>query len=142
MTTPRIRASAIILKNSQVLLIHRHKGDEEYWVFPGGGIEEGEDRLHAALREVKEETSLNVVNVLDQQTYADSDDPAFKHFFIVCELEDGEPQIGFEEVDTRLKIDTFKLEWHNISDALAIHKLYPTPVKNHLRDMNHEAHRS
>ncbi len=142
MTVPRIRASAIILKNNQVLLIHRHKSEEVYWVFPGGGIEKGEEPLEAAKREVKEETSLNITKIIDQKTYPDSENPEFKHFFIVCEVEDRIPKVGYEPADTSLEVDTFEIEWLNISEALKLEKLYPVVVKNHLRDMQHEAHRS
>lgn len=36
------RVSAIIIKNNQILLIHRIKNDIEYFVLPGGAVEVGE----------------------------------------------------------------------------------------------------
>ena len=55
----RIRSSAIILRKKKILLIHRRKNSAEYWVLPGGGIENGETAEEAVKREVKEETGLN-----------------------------------------------------------------------------------
>lgn len=56
------RASAIIIKKGKVLLMHRRKFGKEYWVFPGGGVEEGETSGDAAIREVKEETDMDVTS--------------------------------------------------------------------------------
>lgn len=50
----------------QVLLIHREKG---FWEFPKGHPEEGESPLETACRELKEETGLRLVNLLEQQSY-------------------------------------------------------------------------
>ncbi|TVP41133.1 NUDIX domain-containing protein [Candidatus Nitrosocosmicus arcticus] len=51
----------IIEKDSQVLLIERKKDPfKEELVFPGGFINEGERVEDAAVREVKEETSLDI----------------------------------------------------------------------------------
>lgn len=44
--------------NEQVLLVKRC--DVPVWVFPGGGIEEGESPEEAVVREVREETGLSV----------------------------------------------------------------------------------
>lgn len=47
----------IIIENNKVLLIHQTKG---HWGFPKGHIEENETEFDTALREVKEETNLDV----------------------------------------------------------------------------------
>jgi 8-oxo-dGTP pyrophosphatase MutT (NUDIX family) len=36
------RVRAILIEASNILLIEREKGGRHYFVFPGGGIEEGE----------------------------------------------------------------------------------------------------
>src|SRR3989338_9475187 len=38
----RVRAVAIVVNNKKVLLIHRISYGKEYFVFPGGGVENGE----------------------------------------------------------------------------------------------------
>lgn len=49
----RIAIYGIYLEEDSVLLV-KHKG-EEYWDFPGGGVEMGEELDEALLREAKEE---------------------------------------------------------------------------------------
>ncbi len=57
---PRIRAAAIVIKDSHILLMHRINKGEEYYSFPGGGKEEGESIEEAVVRELDEETTVKV----------------------------------------------------------------------------------
>lgn len=51
-------SSAVIIKDNKILLIWHKKLNT--WLYPGGHIEENESPDDAVIREVKEETSLNV----------------------------------------------------------------------------------
>jgi mutator protein MutT len=54
-------SSAVILRGGQVLLVERDREPAKgLWSFPGGHVEPGETALQAALREVREETGLEV----------------------------------------------------------------------------------
>ena len=53
-------ARAIIFKKNKILLIHRIKDGKEYYVLPGGTIGKGESPRQEAIREIKEETNLDV----------------------------------------------------------------------------------
>lgn len=48
------RVRAVIVKDNKIILIKRVKSNETYWVFPGGGIEPGETKEVALLREISE----------------------------------------------------------------------------------------
>lgn len=54
------RVRAIIVKDNKIILTKRVKPNETYWVFPGGGIEQGETKEQALIREIKEELGLDI----------------------------------------------------------------------------------
>ena len=52
---------AIVLDDrKRMLLVRQHHDGKDIWMVPGGTIEEGESAADAALREVKEETTLDI----------------------------------------------------------------------------------
>jgi 8-oxo-dGTP diphosphatase len=58
----RTRAQALIIDQGKVLLAKHHDLTigEKYWCMPGGGVEAGETPEQAAIRELKEETNLDI----------------------------------------------------------------------------------
>lgn len=60
---PRIGIGVIILNPDGLILIGKREGSHApYWSIPGGYLEPGETFEAAAIREVKEETGLDIVN--------------------------------------------------------------------------------
>ena len=55
----RDSARSIIVRDGRIAMIHSLKYD--YYKFPGGGIESGESRLEAMIRETREEAGLRVL---------------------------------------------------------------------------------
>lgn len=56
----RNRGSSVIIENNKVALIKRVRAGQEYYVFPGGGIEHGESPEQATIRETFEELGVHV----------------------------------------------------------------------------------
>ncbi|KXY06473.1 NUDIX hydrolase [Bacillus paranthracis] len=56
----RNRGAAIIVQKGKIALIKRIQEDETYYVFPGGGIEEGETPEEATKREIFEELGVHI----------------------------------------------------------------------------------
>ena len=57
----------VLNEKNQVLLIHHNAG---HWDFPKGHVEEGETEVQTAIREVKEETNMDVEIVSDKKYIA------------------------------------------------------------------------
>ena len=61
----RIRVAGIIFMNNGIALMHRkdvikRKDYQEYYTFPGGGLENGETLEEGTIREIKEEFGIDV----------------------------------------------------------------------------------
>jgi ADP-ribose pyrophosphatase YjhB (NUDIX family) len=104
-----------------MLLIHRFRQGHEYWVFPGGGVEEGETIEQALHREMLEETSLRLLR--HTFLYEAGEQPHC--LFYLCELESGEPRLGGPELAEQTPDNQHILEWVRISDAPSLPGLYP-----------------
>ncbi|MBP3971002.1 NUDIX domain-containing protein [Bacillus sp. WL1] len=67
----RNRGVAIIVQEGKIALIKRIRGGETYYVFPGGGIEEGETLEEATKREAYEELGVHIKvgNLIAQVEY-------------------------------------------------------------------------
>lgn len=117
-----IRANAIIVRDNKILLIHRKKNGDEYWVFPGGGIEEGESGEEAVSREVKEETDLEVTKITEVFK-ADNDDGRIHPYYLV-EVGEGKPKLSAmapEEVNDN---NWYNPEWIELGKLEGL-KIYP-----------------
>lgn len=57
---PRIRVAAVLPKDDSLLMVRHRKGDKSYWMLPGGGLDYGETFEQCAIREIAEETGLEI----------------------------------------------------------------------------------
>lgn len=56
----RIRAGIVLIQDGKVALIERHRAGMDYFVFPGGGVNDGETPEQAAVREAMEELGIEI----------------------------------------------------------------------------------
>lgn len=54
------RVSVVVVEGDKILLVKHRKGSRQYWVLPGGRLEYGETFIDCAVREMKEETGLEI----------------------------------------------------------------------------------
>jgi len=81
MKYPRIRVSVIVVEEGRILLVRHEKEGRTYWVLPGGGVDYGETLEQAAVRELKEETNLDVA--VDKLVFVDDFLPEDRHRHVV-----------------------------------------------------------
>jgi 8-oxo-dGTP diphosphatase len=127
-----MRASAIIVKGSKVLLMHRKKEGKEYWVFPGGGIEKNETPEQAIKREVLEETCLKVIACLYSFYYLDYNKIA--HPVFICKVENGNPKLGGPEAEEQSEENWYNPECIKLPEAVKLN-VYPEEGIKVLRNL-------
>ncbi len=90
----RIRVAGIIPMGDGFAFMHRkdvvkRKDIQEYYTFPGGGLEEGETLEEGTIREIKEEFGITV-EVLKKVYELYSEKFEQKEYFFLCKYVDGE----------------------------------------------------
>lgn len=84
------RAAGILIQEGKILLIHRIKEIEgkirEYYVIPGGGIEEYETIEDAVIREIKEEVGIDVEIIQNKSKYILEEENKIQYFMLVKQL--------------------------------------------------------
>jgi ADP-ribose pyrophosphatase YjhB (NUDIX family) len=102
---------AAVIRNESGAVLLMHRADDGCWGLPAGGLDPGENPADAIVREVYEETGLNVVpeRILGvfggrkfRHTYPNGDEVEYTTVVFGCRVVDGElaPQDG-EALDLR-----------------------------------------
>lgn len=125
------RSAVIILKNKAILLMRRHKLGEKYYVIPGGTIETGENPVKAALREIKEETNLDIV--LDKLLWEIKDEHHHGYYFLAKSFS-GTIKLGGPELERAKTGNLYELVWVEIR-ALKNILLYPESIKEKITNL-------
>ncbi len=102
------RASAMIIRNQQLLVFHRQKPNRDYYSLPGGGVELEETFEEACIREVKEETGLDVLSLTSARKYITLEKE--EQYFLV-QASPGEPVLGGPEALKNTPEDRYEFEW-------------------------------
>jgi len=118
---------AAIINGNKILLIHRFREGEEYFVLPGGHVEPGESEKETLLREIKEETNLDIK--IDKKLWSLKSpyNKSLHHFFLVTKFS-GEMELGGPELKKNSKNNTYILEWHDLKE-ISILRMIPEPLK-------------
>ena len=121
----RDSARSIIISNGKIAMIHSKKYD--YYKFPGGGIENGEDPFDAMIRETQEEAGLTVIpETVKEYGYVhriqrSDNDPSEcfiqDNYYYLCDAEDG---LVSQNLDEYEKKESYQLEY--VEPSLAIQK--------------------
>lgn len=130
------RAGAIIIKDNKILLMHRFMKDwGEYWVFPGGGVDEGETTEQAMVREVMEELTLTVTeykplfDVFNPFTMGGHFPPRQEYYFLVTGFE-GEVKLGGSEAEEMSEDNQYYPTWVELAKLKEMKNLQPDVVRD------------
>jgi ADP-ribose pyrophosphatase YjhB (NUDIX family) len=128
-----VRCQAVIFKGNKILVLrqYNYKRKEEYWMLPGGGLEEGETEKDCIIREMKEETNLDVeVNGILFDEPGNGKDVYQRYITFLCLPIPGSVEsIGRETVSYRKILE---LVWISLSDEerwndyILTEKFYPS----------------
>jgi ADP-ribose pyrophosphatase YjhB (NUDIX family) len=109
----RRAARVIIIKDNNLLVMHRNKFGVEYDTLPGGNIEIGETPEQAAKRETDEETSVELAN--PTLVFIEHADPLYgDQYIFLCDYVSGEPSLkpgGEEDLINKLGKNLYKPDW-------------------------------
>lgn len=112
-------ARAIILHNGKIMVMHRNKSGSQYYTLVGGRIKDDESLEQGLVREIKEETGLNITSA--RLVFVEEHAPPNNEQYIyLCEAADGHESIGIqstseEGVMNHIGINVHKPLWAEIS---------------------------
>jgi len=98
--TFNIRVTGILIEHARLLIVKQKIEPGRNWSLPGGRVESGESLREAMIREMKEETGLNVkcvklLYVCEKQNAS----PPILHITFLLERESGEIRLPTNEFD-------------------------------------------
>jgi 8-oxo-dGTP pyrophosphatase MutT (NUDIX family) len=126
----RVRAGVVLVEDDKVALIERYRSGNHYFVFPGGGVDEGETIEEAAIREMEEETGLRVtVSLKLAEIYFGL---STQHYFL-AECTSGEYGSGTGEEYTEADPDDptegiYIPVWMSLDELSEHEKVYPAEI--------------
>ncbi len=114
----RVSSRAIIIEDNKLLTMFRRKvkkdgSVKEYYVIPGGGLEENETLEENVIRELKEEfnVDIEIVKFLSTEEYEDT----IANYFL-CKIVNGTPKLGGEELERMTSENYYEIRYIDLKD--------------------------
>lgn len=114
----RVSSRAIIIEDNKLLTMFRRKvkkdgSVKEYYVIPGGGLEENESLEENVIRELKEEfnVDIEIVKFLSTEEYEDTT----ANYFL-CKVVNGTPKLSGEELERMTSENYYEIRYIDLKD--------------------------
>lgn len=124
----------ILDRQKRVLMVRQHHEDRDIWMVPGGGIEQNETASEAAVREVEEETGLNITVgklIWHVEEVSEKRGQRFVNFFL-ADITGGDLALGSDpEFDENSQV-LREVKFMSKSEMYDIEVLYPEYLKDEL----------
>ena len=125
------RCAGILIKENKLLTFWRYRNGREYYVLPGGTLEEGETLEEGLKREMMEEMNLTVVVGKKLfEYYNEFEHSRTDHYFLITEFT-GEIKLGGPELMHQSRENIYRPEWVAIEQLENI-PLMPQEIKKQL----------
>lgn len=122
------RHAGFVIKDGKILLMHRIKDKEEYYVIPGGHRRIDEKGEEVVIREIEEETAIKAINpklAFEFKNYHNNN----YDFYYICDWVSGlEPRLNGEEAIRNCEENLYEPMWFDLTRVHEI-PLYPTFAK-------------
>jgi len=126
------RVCAVIIKDNKILLMRRIKEGQEYFVFPGGGIEGNESVEDAIIREVKEELSLDAK--IDKLFFQIENRGQEELYFLIKEFS-GTLGLSGPEKERMNKNNQYYPIWLDLNKVSDLPNLYPEEARQKVKEL-------
>ncbi len=114
----RVSSRAIIIEDNKLLTMFRRKikkdgSIKEYYVIPGGGLEEGETLEENVIRELKEEfnVDIEIIKFLGTEEYDDT----IANYFL-CKIVKGTPKLSGEELERMNPENYYEIKYIDLKE--------------------------
>ena len=129
----RTRAGIVLIEDNKVALIERHRAGLDYFVFPGGGVDEGESPEQGAIREAMEELGVQVA--IKQKVAEIHFGHTSTHIYFLVERVSGEFGTGTGEEFTDANPEDpqegiYVPIWMPFEELAQHHNIYPSDLTN------------
>jgi 8-oxo-dGTP diphosphatase len=108
----RVRSAAVVIRGESLLVIDRLKDGRNYWVLPGGGVEEAESLREACRRELLEETRLEAIigDLLDVPV-----DSAVPVAYFAAHVRPGPLMLSGPEIERASELNQYEPRWVEVA---------------------------
>lgn len=125
------RAVGVIADGDRVLVMRRISEGKEYFIFPGGNVEQGESIEDALRREIKEEVNLNVENCREVLRV---EDWGKEHVFFLIDRFSGSVQLGGEEKERMNENNHYLPTWYSKDELKDLAPFRPNKIQKKLEE--------